>query len=114
MKRHARHVVRNLGHDTADLAKRVGGGTAALGRRVGGGTVDLARKVGPRRAIIGIAAIGAVAAGTIVLVRYLQRRRELASSIIDYDAIEEPTTGAGVRARNASRDMREAMRPSGY
>ena len=107
-KRHARHLVSNLGHDTSNFARRVGGGTAALARRVGDNTVVIAKRVGPKRAIIGLAAIGAVVAGSIVLTRYLKRRRE--AQMVDYDAMEEPSTAATMRARDMSRDRREAMR----
>ncbi|MDX2090370.1 MAG: hypothetical protein SFX73_21105 [Kofleriaceae bacterium] len=112
MKRHTRHFVSNLGYGTADFAKRTGRGTAALARRVGDGTADIARRVGPKRAVIGVAIFGAVVAGSIVLVRYLKRRRE--EQMVDYDAIEQSDTAAGMRARDGSRSRRESMRPSGY
>lgn len=113
MKRHTRHFVSNIGHGTADFARRTGRGTAALARRVGDNTADIARRVGPTRAVIGVAVIGAAVAGSIVLVRYLKRRRE-ERMMVDYDAIEQPDTPAGMRARDMSRSRRESMRPSGY
>ncbi len=54
----------------------IGDGTGHLAKRVGSGTADLARRVGPRRAIIGIAVIGVVVGGSILLVRYLRARKE--------------------------------------
>ncbi len=66
----------NIGDGTGHLAKRVGSGTADLAKRVGSETADLAKRIGPKRAIIGIAVIGVVVAGSIVLVRYLRSRKE--------------------------------------
>ncbi|HVK89201.1 MAG TPA: hypothetical protein VM513_34000 [Kofleriaceae bacterium] len=114
LKADRRHLVSNLGHETSSFARRVGGGTAALARRVGDNTVVIARRVGPRRAVIGVVAISAAIAGSIVLMRYLKRRRE-ERQIVDYDALEEPSTSAGVRVRERSRmQERQPMRPSGY
>lgn len=54
----------------------IGDNTEELAKRVGSGTARVAKRVGPTRAIIGVAVIGAVVGGTILLVRYLRARRE--------------------------------------
>lgn len=54
----------------------IGDGTGHLAKRVGSGTADLAKRIGPKRAIIGVAVIGVVVAGSIILVRYLRARKD--------------------------------------
>lgn len=105
----------NIGGPTADFAKRFGGGSADLAKRFGGGSVDLAKyvgesatdiakRVGTKRALIGLAVVGA-AIGGIVLVRYLRARADEAA---DMDANEEPGTAAGRRNRKQTRAKRRA------
>ena len=105
----------NLGGPTADFAKRFGGGSADLAKRLGGGSADLAKyvgenatdiakKVGPKRALIGLAVVGGVIGG-IILVRYLRARADQAE---DLEANEEPGTAAGRRSRKQTRAKRKA------
>jgi len=61
---------------TADLAKSFGGEASVLAKRFGSGTADLAKRIGPKRAIIGVAVLGALVGGSILLVRYLRARKE--------------------------------------
>ena len=64
-----------IGDRSGDFARSVGSGTVDLARRVGDGTVDLARQIGPRRALIGLAVAAVAITGTVLVVRYLRRRR---------------------------------------
>ena len=60
---------------TADLAKTFGNEASDLAKRFGTGTADLAKRIGPKRAIIGVAVLGALVGGSIFLVRYLRTRK---------------------------------------
>lgn len=72
-----------LGNGTASVARGFGNGTVDLARGFGHGTVTVARAIGWKRALIGLAAIGAAAGAAIVIVRVLRARAE--------DVADEPT-----------------------
>lgn len=76
MLKSVKSAMYNIGDGTGHFAKRVGSETADIAKRVGHGTADIAKRVGPTRAIIGVAVIGVVVAGSIFLVRYLRNRKE--------------------------------------
>lgn len=107
--------IHRLGGSSGDLlhrvggeARHVGGSAANLARNVGDSTVQLARRIGPKRGLIGLAILGAVVGGTIVLVRYLRARAEEQDAGID--ANEDPATAEGKRTRGrAKRKTSEQM-----
>jgi hypothetical protein len=78
----------------------IGDGTGDLAKRFGGGTARLAKRVGPKRAIIGIAVIGVVVGGSIMLARYLRARKEE----LPLEGSDEQMPGQKVR-RNAKRGI---------
>lgn len=70
------NIVKSIVSSSGSLAKGIGSGTADLARTVGNGTVTVARSIGLKRGLIGLAAIGAVAGATVLLVRFLRTRGE--------------------------------------
>lgn len=54
----------------------IGDSTGDLVRGVGCNTVSLARRIGPKRALLGVAILGAMVGGSIWLARYLRARKE--------------------------------------
>ncbi len=98
MLKSVKSAMYNIGDGTGHFAKRVGTGTADIAKRVGSGTADIAKRVGPKRAIIGVAVIGVVVAGSIFLVRYLRNRKEE----LPFEGSDEQVRGRGSR-RNARR-----------
>ena len=81
------------------LAKGFGNGTVDLAKGIGSGSVSLARRIGVKRALIGVAAIGAVAGAAVVLVRFLKARAE--------DEHEEIAPGVTRRKPNAKKRDRQ-------
>lgn len=78
----------------------IGDGTGDLAKRFGSGTARLAKRVGPQRAIIGVAVIGGIVIGSILLVRYLRARKE----DLPFEGSEEQAAGQRSR-RNAKRGV---------
>jgi hypothetical protein len=72
----AAELVKRFSCVTADLAKTFGVEATDLAKRFGSGTADLAKRIGPKRAVIGVAVLGALVGGSILLVRYLRARKE--------------------------------------
>jgi hypothetical protein len=69
-----KHVMSAVGTPTGEFVNSFATGSARVAKRVGGATADVARRIGPKRALIGIAVIGAAVAGTIAVIRYLRAR----------------------------------------
>jgi hypothetical protein len=103
MLKTVKKTMHNIGDDTGYFAKRVSSGTADLAKRVSSGTADLAERIGPRRAIIGVAVIGVIVGGSILLVRYMRARREE----LPFEGAEEHVSGR--RARRHARRGAEAQ-----
>lgn len=101
----ASDIARSVGSSAADLAKRSGSSASDLAKAAGGSAVVIAKKVGPKRALIGLAVIGA-AIGGYYLVRYL--REEVEEGDEEFEASEEPQTAAGRRQRKQTRAKRRA------
>jgi hypothetical protein len=76
----------------------IGDGTGDLAKRVGSGTARIAKRVGPTRAIIGVAVIGAVVGGSILIMRYLRARKEE----LPFEGSEDQVSGHKMK-RNAKR-----------
>ena len=86
---------------TGSLAKGIGNGTASVARGLGSGTASVARAIGWKRALIGLAAIGAAAGAAVLIVRVLRARGE---DVAD----DEPTQLAdGVSKRKARANRRK-------
>ena len=99
MTKTIKHTFHTIGDHGGDLARSLGSGTADLARRFGSGTADVARRVGPRRALIGLAVIGAAVAGGVLLARYVRARRaELAGD----ETSDTSEHAAGPRNRKQS------------
>jgi hypothetical protein len=80
MTKTIKHTFHTIGDHGGDLARSIGSGTADFARRFGSGTANVARRVGPRRALIGLAVIGAAVAGGVLLARYVRARRAEAAT----------------------------------
>jgi hypothetical protein len=107
----AKDVIHGVAAPTGEFAKLVAANTANVAKKVGGATVATARWIGPKKALIGLAAIGAIF-GSTMLVRYLRARS--AADDADADdgiAVEDvhgkPLAGPG---HKLSRAKRKAMR----
>jgi hypothetical protein len=100
----AADIARSVGNSAAQLAKRSRRSASDLAKTAGGSAVVMAKKVGPRRALIGLAVVGA-AIGGIYLVRYLRANRD---EDLEFEADEEPQTAAGRRQRKETRAKRKA------
>ncbi|HEY4176810.1 MAG TPA: hypothetical protein VGM90_08265 [Kofleriaceae bacterium] len=74
-------LVSSIGSTTGSLAKRFGSGTADLAIGAGRGSARLAKTIGPKRGLIGIATVGALVAGGIILSKFLKRRALEAESM---------------------------------
>jgi len=71
------NTVKNVLHSfdgAGQLAKEIGGNSADVAKRVGSGVSGLATKIGAKRGLVGLAILGAVVGSTIFLVRYLRNR----------------------------------------
>lgn len=105
-------LVSSIGSTTGSLAKRIGSGTADLALTAGKGSAKLAKTIGPKRGLIGIATVGALVAGGIVLAKYLKRRALETESMEASDkarGTEKVANGVNRRVRkNKSRDVEPA------
>ena len=90
----------DIGCEASDLAKRFGGGTKDVAKRVGRRTADLADDIGPKRALIGLAILGAAVGGTILVVRYVRAKR--AEQLVD---IEPTSEGVMPQRRKHAKSM---------
>ena len=103
---HSAVIAKDLGAHSAVLAKRVGAETAKVAKRVGAGTVKVASQVGVKRGLAGLAILGAVIGGSIMLARYLKRRAE---ETVEAEAEDETAPGGQPRRnKKMSRAKRKA------
>jgi len=79
-----------------------GCGAKTLAGRVSRRTVDLAEDIGPKRALIGLAVLGAAIGGTIAIVRYVRAKR--AEQLVEIQPANE-----GVTAQPGKREKRKSM-----
>jgi hypothetical protein len=101
-------IAKNVSGSAVDLARNVSGSAVDLAKNVSGSAAKLAKKVGPRRGLIGLAVVGGLIAGTVVLVRYLRARQENDLSEEEL-ALNEQAQGADPhRRRKTTRAQRKA------
>ncbi|HEY4060150.1 MAG TPA: hypothetical protein VGM39_26230 [Kofleriaceae bacterium] len=89
-------LVSTIGSTTGSFAKRIGSGAADLALTTGKGSAKLAKTIGPKRSIVGIATVGALIAGGIVLAKFLKRRALEAESM----AASDKASGVGKKIAN--------------
>ena len=101
MLKSVKHTIHTIGDRRGGFAKTVGYETAGLVKRLGHGTTDLAKRIGPRRGLIGLAVLGGVVGGSIVLVRFL-RARKLEIERRRYEAGDDLREGQAAKSSSRS------------
>ena len=96
---------KGIGNGSASVARGIGNGTVDLARGFGSGTASVARAIGWKRALIGLAAIGAADGAAVLIVRVLRARGE---DVAD----DEPTQLADGVSRRKARANRRKQQPA--
>jgi glucose uptake protein GlcU len=62
----------SVGAPVGELARTVASGTSGLAQRVGSSVASATRRIGPKRLVIGLAALGVIVGGAILVARYMR------------------------------------------